>query len=333
MFYYPLEFREGFFGNFHSLKLVEKMANILITGGTGMVGMRLTEMLLAKGYEVSILSRNNQSSTVHRPRSTVYTWDISTAYIDAEAIQKADYIIHLAGAGVADKRWTSKRKKEITNSRTQSGDLLVKALTAIPNKVQAVISASAIGWYGPDKKNNPKKFMETDPAYSDFLGETCLLWEKSIQPVKELGKRLVQLRMGIVLSNQGGALREFKKPLQFHTAAILGTGKQMISWVHMDDICNQFIFALEQENLQGIFNAVAPNPVSNKRLTLLLAEKICGAFYLPIYIPRLLLKIMLGEMSIEVLKSTTVSSKKIEDAGFIFNYPTIDEALTALSNN
>ncbi len=307
------------------------MANVLITGGTGLVGNCLTEMLLAKGYEVSILSRNRQSSTVHRPPSTVYTWDISTAYIDAEAIQKADYIIHLAGAGVADKRWTANRKKEIADSRIKSGALLVKALTEIPNKVQAVISASAIGWYGPDKKNNPQKFIETDSAYPDFLGETCMLWEKSVEPIKELGKRLVNLRIGIVLSNKGGALKEFKKPLQFKTAAILGSGKQMISWVHINDICKGFIYAMENTQMNGIYNAVAPNPVSNKSLTLLLAEKICGAFYIPIYIPSFILKIILGELSIEVLKSTMVSSKKMEDAGFVFDFPTIESAVTELN--
>lgn len=314
------------------------MANVLITGGTGMVGKHLTEMLLEKGYEVSILSRNRKSSIVSRkssivsrPKPTVYTWDIVTSYIDVEAIQKADYIIHLAGAGVADKRWTAKRKKEIASSRIQSGALLVKALTEIPNKVQALICASAIGWYGPDKKNSTNGFVETDAAYPDFLGETCMQWEESVLPIKALGKRLVHLRIGIVLSNDGGALKEFKKPLQFKTAAILGNGKQMISWIHINDVCNQFIYAMEHNHIQGIYNAVAPNPVTNKSLTFLLAQKICGAYFLPFYVPSFILKIVLGELSIEVLKSTTVSSQKIESTGFVFSYPTIDEALIELS--
>lgn len=304
------------------------MPTVLITGGTGMVGKRLTEMLLAKGYEVSILSRG--SSTVHRPRSTVYQWNIAQSYIDPLAISTADFIIHLAGAGVADERWTDKRKKEIADSRTQSGALLVKALTEIPNKVQAVISASAIGWYGPDKKNNANAFVETDPAYPDFLGETCILWEKSIQPVKALGKRLVNLRIGIVLSNEGGALVEFKKPMKFKTAAILGSGQQMISWIHVDDVCNEFIYAMENHHIQGVFNAVSSHPVSNKILTQLLAKQLCGSFFIPIHVPAILLKIILGELSIEVLKSTTVSNQKIVDAGFEFTYPTIESAINAL---
>ena len=315
------------------------MATIMITGGTGTVGKRLTEILLEKGHSVIIVGRGASANTNTRCRYA--QWNIDNKTIDETAIQEADYIIHLAGAGVADKRWSDTRKNEIANSRIDSCELIVKALSTIPNKVKAVISASAIGWYGPDQTVHSTSslgnlglqrigFKEEAKPYPDFLGNTCKAWEESIAPVTALGKRLVILRTGIVLSNQGGALVEFKKPLLFKTAAILGSGNQIISWIHVDDLCNQYLFAIENESMNGVYNAVAPNPVSNKTLTIELAKKICGAWYIPFYVPAFVLKIALGEMSIEVLKSATVSSSKIEKAGFSFAYPTIDSALQQL---
>jgi uncharacterized protein (TIGR01777 family) len=265
-------------------------------------------------------------------------WDINAATIDATAIAGADYIIHLAGAGVADKRWSVARKQEILNSRTKSSALLVKALQETPNKVKAVISASAIGWYGPDNTNGGNNniasqgFVETDPSYPDFLGTTCAAWEASIEPVTSPGlqKRLVCLRTGIVLSKHGGALKEFLKPLAVRMAAVLGNGKQMISWIDVRDLAKMFVYAIEHENLSGSYNAVAPSPVSNKTLTKTLASVLYGKFYITTYVPSFVLKIMLGEMSIEVLKSTTVSAQKIQDAGFVFDYPEITKSLSSL---
>ncbi|MDP3392488.1 TIGR01777 family oxidoreductase [Sediminibacterium sp.] len=330
------------------------MATIMITGGTGTVGKRLTEILLEKRHSVIIVGRSGNpkqppkdDANSNNLNLTYAQWNIDAQSIDEWAIQQADYIIHLAGAGVADKRWSDARKKEIADSRINSCALIVKALSSIPNKVKGVISASAIGWYGPDNHDgadnveggeltagaNKIGFTEEANPYPDFLGNTCKAWEDSIAPVTTLGKRLVILRTGIVLSNEGGALVEFKKPLLFKTAAILGSGNQMISWIHVDDLCNQYIYAIENEQMNGVYNAVAPNPVSNKTLTIELAKKICGSFYIPFYVPAFVLKIVLGEMSIEVLKSATVSSSKIENAGFQFAYPTIDAALQALTHN
>jgi len=249
--------------------------------------------------------------------------------MDIKALQEADYIVHLAGAGVVAKKWTEAYKKEIVNSRTESGRLLVNALKNNTNTVKAVVSTSAIGWYGADIKNK-ESFIETDEAHDDFLGQTCKLWEESIESVTALGKRLVKLRIGIVLSNDGGALAEFKKPLQFGMAAVLGNGKQMLSWIHIDDLCRLFIKAIEDENLHGSYNAVAPNPVSNKTLTITLAKKMNGRFYIPFPVPEFVIKLMLGKRSTEVLKSTTVSCKKITDTGFTFNFDTIDNAMEDL---
>ena len=307
---------------------------VLITGGTGLVGKALTRALVKKGYKVIILTRN-AGGKKHQEQVQYAAWNVSNQQIDMAALWEADYIIHLAGAGVVEKKWTAAYKKEIQESRTESSRLIIDALKNNPDsyrdKVKAIISASAIGWYGADTEP-VKPFTEDDAANDSFLGQICKLWEESIEPVTALGKRLVKFRIGIVLSNDGGALVEFKKPLRFGVAAILGNGKQIVSWVHIDDLCNLFIAGIENENLSGSYNAVAPNPVSNKVLTLTLAKAMKGKFYIPMQVPAFVLKIMMGQRSIEVLKSTTVSCNKIQDAGFEFTFKTIETALEDLAS-
>ncbi len=314
------------------------MATVVITGGTGLIGTALTKALVQKDYEVIILSRHKNSSAEKKVSYAV--WNVPDQTIDEEAIKKADYIIHLAGANVAEKRWTKKRKKEIVDSRVKSGALLVKALKEIPNHVQTVISSSAIGYYGPDRLiPNPSPggegrafpFVETDPPFNDFLATTVQQWEQAIEPVKELNKRLVIFRTGIVFSNEGGAYKEFKKPLQFGIAAVLGSGKQIVSWIHIDDLIRLYMEAIENESWQGVYNAVSPTPVSNQQTILEIAQQ-RKKFYLPVKIPAFALKIALGEMSVEVLKSATVSSEKVRKQGFEFLYPTIEDAVASLAS-
>jgi uncharacterized protein (TIGR01777 family) len=308
------------------------MATVLVTGGTGLIGQALTNALIAKRHEVIVLTRNlNDRKTTKRLRYAL--WDANAQTMDKYAIAQADFIIHLAGANVADGRWTEKRKQEIRDSRVRGGELLVKVLQEIPNAVKAVISASATGWYGPDPViPNSKPFTENDPAATDFLGSTCKQWEESIQPVTELGKRLVLFRTGIVLSNRGGAYAEFKKPLRFGVASVLGNGRQMISWIHIDDIVQLYINALESDSWQGVYNTVAPQPASNKQLITAMAKQ-RGRFYMTTHVPELALKTALGEMSIEVLKSTTVSASKLEKRGYPFLFPHIDTAVRNLHKN
>jgi uncharacterized protein (TIGR01777 family) len=302
---------------------------VLITGGTGLVGKALTEVLVKKGYKVIILTRN-MNGKKQRDHASYARWNVQEQEMDIAALQEADYIIHLAGAPVVEKKWTATYKKEILDSRTESSRLIIDALKKNPNKVKAVISASAIGWYGADIEP-VKPFREDDEADDSFLGQTCKLWEAGIEPVTTLGKRLVKLRIGIVLSNDGGALVEFKKPLRFGVAAILGNGKQIVSWIHIKDLCSMFMAAIENEKLSGSYNAVAPNPVSNKVLTLTLAKAMKGKFFIPIHVPAFVLKIMMGQRSVEVLKSATVSCEKIQDAGFAFKFETIEATLEDLA--
>lgn len=304
------------------------MANFLITGGTGMVGSALTTRLIRSGHSVVILTRRPRQS--NHPSIRYMVWDPFQRQLEAGAIREADYIIHLAGANVAEKRWTAKRKQEILESRVRSGEFLVENLQKIPHRVKAVWSASAQGWYGADTViPNSNPFVETDPAHSDFLGSTCQSWEKSVQPLTSMGIRLIQMRIGIVLSTTGGALAEFIKPVRFGLSPILGNGKQVISWIHLDDLTQLMEWSLLQESVSGIYNAAAPNPVSNRSLMQALAHAY-GRPFLPIPVPAFLLKLILGEMSIEVLKSTTMSVKKLQQAGFSFQFPRIESALKDL---
>jgi uncharacterized protein len=306
------------------------METVLITGGTGMIGKALTSALLEKGYEVIVLTR----SIVHGPQTIANSqqlkaknpqfanWNLKAKFIDRWAIEKADHIIHLAGASVAEKRWTKKRKQEILSSRAESGKLIIESLKTIPNQVRTVIGISGIGYYGPDRSKTTG-FIETHPAYDDFLSRVCQQWEESLQPVLSMRKRLVILRTGMVLSKEGGALKEFLKPLRFGVATILGSGKQVISWIQINDLVRIFISAIENENLLGIYNAVAPEPVTNKKFVIELAKIKNRKYFIPFHVPSFLLRSILGEMSIEVLKSATVSSGKIIDAGFTFQFPDI----------
>jgi uncharacterized protein (TIGR01777 family) len=311
------------------------MATILITGGTGMVGRYLFKLLSDAHHQVIIITRKVPEASEHKTFSHAYAlWNPEKYWIEATAIHQADYIIHLAGAGVADERWTKKRKEEIVQSRVQGCKTIVQALNQIPNQVKGVFSASAIGWYGPDtEESRVGGFTENYPADAAFLGDTCRQWEENIQPVTALQKRLAIFRIGIVLDKSGGALPEFLKPLQFRVAAILGSGEQIISWIHLHDLCRMFVYAIENESISGIYNAVAPETVSNRNLNSQLAQHLYGNRFISMPVPGLALQIILGEMSIEVLKSATVNSQKIQDAGFKFEYPSVRAAIEQLLPN
>ena len=310
------------------------MAIVLISGGTGLIGTHLSKYLVANGFDVVILSRNKNTASKN-PKISYSYWNVKDKVIDVEVVKKTDHIVHLAGAGVMDKKWTEDYKKKIEDSRTKSAELIISCLKEGDHNVKSFVSASAIGWYGADSKLPGKNeaFIESDMPSKDFLGETCVLWEASVEPVTTMGIRLVKLRTGIVLSNKGGAFKEYKTPLKFGLASILGSGKQIVSWIHIDDLCRMYFEGIRNNYLHGSYNAVAPEPVSEKKLILTLGQKMRNKFFIPIYIPSFSLKLIFGKRSVELLKSTTVSNKKIKATGFTFLYPSIEAAIEELVAN
>ena len=306
------------------------METVLITGGTGMIGKALTQAVIERGFNVIILTRNASKHKAINNNISYAEWDIEKQTIDKNAFSKADYIIHLAGANFADKRWNEKTKNEILSSRVDSAKLIIESLKTIPNKVKVVISASGISWYGHDKET-AKPFSENDSPANDFMAQTCQQWEAAIEPASFLGKRLIKFRIGPVLSTDGGAYVEFINPLKFGLAGIIGNGKQIFSWVHIDDLVRAILFAMENEQMEGVYNVVSPEPVSNKELILEIAKS-KRKFFIPVHAPSFALKIVFGEMINEILKSTTVSSAKLQHAGFIFQYPDVRSAIFQLSH-
>jgi uncharacterized protein (TIGR01777 family) len=295
--------------------------NILITGASGLLGSRLTTMLIDRGYNVSHLGRRKHSGKIKS-----FTWDIDRNIIDPEAFDNIDGIVHLAGASVAEKRWTKARKQEIMKSRTLSTRLLYDTLHVRSHNVKTVVSASAIGYYGFDRD---EIFTESSTPGVDFLAQVTYAWEQEADKIANLGIRLVKVRVGIVLSKDGGALKEIMKPVKYYVGSPLGTGRQYQSWIHIDDICAIFIKALDDESMHGAINGVAPNPVTNKQLTKAIAETLEKPLVLP-PVPSFALRILLGEMSDIVVKGSKVSSEKIISHGFNFTFTDAADAVRDL---
>lgn len=289
-----------------------------------MVGMRLSEMLIDLGYEVAHLSRNPNKVSKYK----TFKWDTDSGYLDDNAVTYADYIINLAGASVAEEKWTEERKKIILKSRVDSINLLHKCLEKTQHHVKGFISASAIGIYG----NSGDLLMSEESTYADdFLAQVCKAWEDAAWQMRDLNLRTVIFRMGIVLSDKGGALPQIAKPVKMMAGAPLGSGKQYMSWIHIDDVCRLFIRAVEDAKLEGVYNAVAPHPVTNEKFTKELAEVMHKPLVLP-KVPAFAINLMMGEMSEVVLASQRVSANKIMQTGFTFEYNYLEEALESFYN-
>lgn len=299
------------------------MPTILIAGGTGLLGSRLSQMLKEKNYTVLHLSRKKDLSA----RFPAYRWDLKNGYIEDEAIEKADYIINLAGAGVADRRWTAARKQLIIDSRVDSTLLLKTYIERKKSPLKAYVSASAVGFYG---NRGDQLMKESDPAGDrGFLAESVRIWEEAIKRVSETGVRTVALRIGIVLSTQGGALEKILLPFHFFNGAYFGTGQQWMSWIHIDDLCRMFIEAIENEQWDGFYNGVAPNPARNKDFVFTV-KKALRKPALIVPAPEIALRAVMGEMADVIFDSTRVSAEKIEKAGFQFHFPELLPAMDDL---
>ena len=295
------------------------MKKVLITGGNGLIGKRLSFLLASRGYEVRILSRSNSLKNNYK----TFLWNVSEKYINDSAFEGLNHIIHLAGAGIADKRWSEKRKKEIIASRVASTNLLYNTVKRLKTPLNSFISASATGYYGA--VTSETIFEEKDKPAKDFLGKVCSLWEDSIFQFNEIKIRTVALRTGIVLSKDGGALKKMKTPV----ITALGNGKQYMPWIHIDDLCELYIKAIQDEQFKGAFNAVSSEHISN----LSFSKKISKIFnhpFLAIGAPSFILQIVFGEMSTIILNGSRISANKIQQAGFNFKFENLEKALKNL---
>ncbi len=290
---------------------------VLIAGGSGFIGSRLVAMLQERGYAVRVLTRSPRAE--HH-----FAWDPMAGRISDEAVRGAAVVINLAGAGIADKRWTPARKALIVDSRVQSTHTLREAFQRLNHQPEVYVAASAIGYYG----NSGECWMrEGDPpADQSFLSTSTAAWEQATETVSALGIRTAVLRIGIVLEQSGGALREIIRPLRFGIGAYFGDGQAWYSWIHRDDVCRMVLWAMEHPQAEGIYNAVAPHPVRNRDLVRATARAM-GRRALLVPAPSFALRLLLGEMASVVLHSTRVSAEKILQAGFSFQYPHVEAAL------
>ncbi len=297
---------------------------ILITGATGLIGKEIVRLCHKKNIGVNYLT-SSKSKITNNPNYQGFYWNIETNEIDTHCLKGVDAIIHLAGATVS-KRWTNAYKKEILSSRLDGTKLLLNTLKNNPNQVTQIISASAIGIY-PDSLSNYYEEMD-DEGDSTFLSQVVKQWELAVDTFSELKIPVAKIRIGLVLSNKGGALPEIIKPMKVGLGASFGTGQSWQSWIHITDLAKLFLYVLNHR-LSGTYNAVAPNPVTNLELTRLCAKVLDKPLLLP-NIPKGVMKIILGDMHTLLFLSQRVSSKKIEEEGFNFKYHHLQPALEAL---
>lgn len=298
------------------------MKCIGITGGTGLVGRHLSRLLADDGYQVIVFTRKPDKNRKYIKNTIYAEWNPRKGKIDTEKLAMVEGIVHLAGEGIADKRWTAQRKTNIVDSRVQSTEFLCEQLKLHAPACKTLVCASAIGFYGADSGGGP--FTEDASPATDFLGHTCMLWEDASAPIQDILRRVI-LRVGIVLAREAGAFHEFAQPLRFGIMPVLGSGEQVVSWIHITDLARMMRFALERHEMTGTFNAVAPEPVTHVTLMRSMARA-KGGLRIPLPVPAFILKPVVGEMSVEVLKSCTVSAAKTLSQGFRYQFTDIDEA-------
>jgi len=299
------------------------MESILITGGSGLIGSHLSRKLKENSYNIVLLGRKKRIDGDKK----IYSWDPPNNIIDPDSILGVDHIIHLAGAGIGDKRWTKKRKKEIKDSRISTANMLYKAVHESGRKIKSFITISGTGYYGT--LTSETIFNETNPPASDFLGEICKIWEDTAEKFSGHGARVVKIRAGIVLSKTGGALSRIIIPVRLGIGSPIGSGKQYVPWIHIEDLCNIFIKAISDNSISGAYNAVSPEHITNRDLMKTLANVTGKPLWFPA-IPSFVMKMIFGEMSEILLEGSRVSSEKIQSTGFDFQFPELKDALEDL---
>jgi uncharacterized protein (TIGR01777 family) len=294
---------------------------VLITGAGGLIARELSKQL-ENEYTVQFLTR-------HKKRENEFMWDINKGMIDEKALEDVSHVIHLAGANISEKRWTDERKKELISSRVDSAQLILKTLQKNNRVLKSFISASGINYYGTETTN--KIFTEKDGPGNDFLSEVVMVWEKAADEFKEkhVAERVVKLRTAVVLSEKDGALKKMLPTIKMAIGSPLGSGKQYMPWIHIKDICSMYEFAIKQHDIDGAFNAVAPEHTTNKELTDMIAQILKKPMFMP-NVPTFALQLLFGELSDAVLKGSRASSEKIRKAGFQFEFPELDKALKDL---
>jgi uncharacterized protein len=299
--------------------------SVLITGGSGLIGRYLTSALLSDGYKVSHLSR--QAGQFGKVR--VYRWNPEKNILDPAIIEEVDFIIHLAGANIGEKRWTKTRKEEIVQSRVNSAKLLYKTVSENKNKLKAFITASAIGYYG--SLTSDHIFNEQDSPGGDFLGTTCLKWEEAAGLFQNSGIRTVKIRTAVVLEKSDSALSKLMFPAKFGLLVKTGTGKQYMPWIHISDLIRIYLKAVDDQRIIGAYNAVSPHHVTHNEFIKTLSQ-VMDKPVLPVPVPSFLLRGALGEMSDIVLKGSRVSSEKITATGYKFRFNNLPDALDNVIN-
>jgi uncharacterized protein len=298
---------------------------IAIAGATGFVGSRLVEQLQAQGHQVLMLTRSPQQASKRFPQAQVVGYNPLKSGDWQESISGCDAVINLAGEPIAEKRWTPAQKRVMMESRQIGTQKIVEAISLAASKPPVLINASAIGYYGTSETS---KFDETSPAGTDFLAQVCTAWETAAQAASALGTRVVILRLGIVLGENGGALGKMLAPFNAFVGGPIGSGNQWFSWIHRDDVVKLIIAALTDTQMQGVYNATAPNPVTMTDFAQTLGTVMNRPSWLPV--PNFALEALLGEGAIVVLQGQQVIPTQTLSRGFEFQYPTLKPALAAI---
>jgi uncharacterized protein len=299
------------------------MKTVLVTGASGLIGQHLCKDLAKRGYDVRVLGRKKRQNSLY----TQFVWNIAKSYIDMDAVRGVNFIIHLAGANISEGRWTDDRKQEIKDSRVISTELLLSAVIETDTVLDAFISSSAIGYYGAQTVKSI--FLESDNPAKDFIGKVCLLWELAASQFEKRGIRTVKLRTGVVLTSSDGPLAKMLAPIKWGVGSGLGKGSQYIPWIHINDLVGIYVMAMEENEMTGPYNAVAPEHLTNLELTKSIAKAVNRKVRMP-NIPDFLLKLIFGEMAVIFLEGSRVSADRIQRSGFQFKHPNAEQALKDL---